>query len=67
MVKSDSGIKQGDTIKVTWLIPTSDAGIGGGWPARIQKGSYCAYLMFIKDEGKDYLPAAYTGSFVAVK
>ena len=65
VVESAAGIKEGQVIQVFWLIPQEDQGIGGGWPAKIQQGRYRAYLRAEKQGGKRYVPAAYTGSFVA--
>ncbi|MEM7014119.1 MAG: hypothetical protein AAF585_21880 [Verrucomicrobiota bacterium] len=67
VTKSDTGLKGGEVIQIYYEIPQSDAAIGGGWPGKIQKGSYDAYLLFDKKDGKRYLPAAYTGTFVPAK
>lgn len=67
VTKSDTGLKGGEIIQIYYEIPQSDAAIGGGWPGKIQKGNYNAYLLFDKKDGKRYLPAAYTGTFVPAK
>ena len=67
VTESASGVEKGDTITVSWLIPLDEGAIGGGWPGKIKKGSYLAYLRADGKAGHRYLPAAYTGSFVADK
>ena len=67
VIKSATGLKSGKTIQVFWLIPQNDAGIGGGWPGKIQKGRHHAYLRADEKDGTHYIPAAYTGTFVAGK
>ena len=65
VVKSATGIKEGETVRISWLIPQGDVAIGGGWPAKIKKGQYQAYLRVDEKDSKRYIPAAYTGTFVA--
>ena len=67
VVASATGKKVGETIQIFWLIPQSDKAIGGGWPAKIKEGWYRAYLRVDGENPKRYMPAAYTGSFVAEK
>ena len=65
VVQSATGIKTGGTIQIYYEIPLGNPGIGGGWPDKIGKGNFKAYLMIEEENGKRYVPAAYTGTFVS--
>lgn len=68
VLKSSSQLKEGDVITLNYDVPnTKKTPQAGDWAPRLRAGNYEAFLKKDAKGDKQFVPAAYSGSFLRDK